>query len=162
MGTRSELEKMFKGRHFEPEVIIVSVRWYLKYKLSTADISEMMAERGISVDPSTIWRWVKRYAPDFEKKWQRFASLIGPSWRVDETYIKVKGKQTYLYRGVDTRTKRRVALESPPQRQGHETFSPPRERGAWAKAQDRHAGRISSFPSGGSRIFSRITTTKTH
>jgi|SRR5436190_517964 len=103
MGTRSELEKMFKGRHFEPEVIIVSVRWYLKYKLSTADISEMMAERGISVDPSTIWRWVKRYAPDFEKKWQRFASLIGPSWRVDETYIKVKGKQTYLYRGVDKR-----------------------------------------------------------
>ena len=94
---------MFKGRHFEPEVIIVSVRWYLKYKLSTADISEMMAERGISVDPSTIWRWVKRYAPDFEKKWQRFASLIGPSWRVDETYIKVKGKQTYLYRGVDKR-----------------------------------------------------------
>jgi len=94
---------MFKGRHFEPEVIIVSVRWYLEYKLSYADISRMMAERRISVDPSTIFRWVKRYAPEFEKKWQRYAHLIGPSWRVDETSLKVKGEPVYLYRGVDKR-----------------------------------------------------------
>jgi len=94
---------MFKGRHFEPEVIIVSVRWYLEYKLSYRDISRMMAERRISVDPATIFRWVQRYAPEFEKQWQRYAHLIGPSWRVDETYIKVKGEWTYLYRGVDKR-----------------------------------------------------------
>jgi transposase-like protein len=103
MSKRSEFEEMFKGRHFEPEVIIVSVRWYLEYKLSYSDISRMMAERRISVDPSTICRWVQRYAPEFEKKWQRFAHLIGPSWRVDETYIKVSGQWTYLYRGVDKR-----------------------------------------------------------
>lgn len=92
---------MFKGRHFEPEVIIVAVRWYLTYKLSYRDISKIMAERRISVNYTTISRWVERYAPDFEKKWQRFAHLIGPSWRVDETYIKVSGQWTYLYRGVD-------------------------------------------------------------
>jgi transposase-like protein len=105
MSKRSELEEMFKGSHFKPEVIIVSVRWYLEYKLSYRDISRMMAERNISVDQSTISRWVQRYAPEFEKKWQRFAHLIGPSWRVDETYIKVSGEWTYLYRGVDKRGK---------------------------------------------------------
>jgi len=101
MSKRTEFEEMFKGRHFEPEAIIVSVRWYLTYKLSYRDISQMMAERRIAVDQSTISRWVKRYSPDFEKKWERYACFIGPSWRVDETYIKVKGKWTYLYRGVD-------------------------------------------------------------
>ena len=94
MSKRSEFEELFKGRHFEPEVIIVAVRWHLTYKLSSRDIAELIAEREISVDHSTILRRVRRYSPDFEKKWQRYAHLIGPSWRVDETYLKVRGKST--------------------------------------------------------------------
>ena len=81
IGTHSEFEEIFKGRHFEPKVIIVSVRWYLECKLYYQDISRMMAERRIAVDPATIFRWVQRYAPEFEKKWQCYAHLIGPSWR---------------------------------------------------------------------------------
>ena len=82
MSKRSEFEEMFKGRHFEPEVIIVSVRWYLTYKLSYRDISEMMAERRIAVDQSTISRWVKRYSPDFEKKWSAtlVSSVLRGGW----------------------------------------------------------------------------------
>jgi len=109
MSKRSSLDKLFKGRHFLAEVIVVSVRWYLEYKLSSRDISRLMAERGISVDHSTILRWVRRYAPEFEKKWHRYARLIGPSWRVDETYVKVGGTWTYLYRGVDKSGKSTVS-----------------------------------------------------
>ena len=87
MSKRSSLDELFKGRHFLAEVIVVSVRWYLEYKLSSRDISRLLAEREISVDHSTILRWVRRYAPEFEKKWHRYAHLIGPSWRVDETYV---------------------------------------------------------------------------
>jgi transposase-like protein len=76
--------RALQGRHFLAEVIVVSVRWYLEYKLSSRDISRLLAEREISVDHSTILRWVRRYAPEFEKKWHRYAHLIGPSWRVDE------------------------------------------------------------------------------
>jgi transposase-like protein len=101
VSKRSSLDELFKGRHFLAEVIVVSVRWYLEYKLSSRDISRLLAEREISVDHSTILRWVRRYAPEFEKKWHRYAHLIGPSWRVDETYVKVGGIWTYLYRGVD-------------------------------------------------------------
>jgi hypothetical protein len=71
--------RLFKGRHFLAEVIVVSVRWYLEYKLSSRDISLLLAEREISVDHLTILRWVCRCAPEFEKKWHRYAHLIGPS-----------------------------------------------------------------------------------
>jgi len=98
-----------KGRHFLAEVIVVSVRWHLEYKLSSRDISRLLAEREISVDHSTILRWVRRYAPEFEKKWHRYARLIGPSWRVDKTYVKVGGTWTYLYRGVDKSGKSTVS-----------------------------------------------------
>jgi transposase-like protein len=109
MSKRSSLDELFKGRHFLAEVIVVFVRWYLEYKLSSRDISRLMAEREISVDHSTILRWVRRYAPEFEKKWHRYARLIGPSWRVDETYVKVGGAWTYLYRGVDKSGKSTVS-----------------------------------------------------
>ena len=112
MSERSSFEELFKGRHFEPDVIIVAVRWYLRYKLSLRDIAKMMAEREISVDPSTILRWVRAFSPGFEKKWQRFARFIDPSWRVDETYLKVAGKWTYLYRGVDRRGRSTVSYLS--------------------------------------------------
>src|SRR5215470_16401508 len=92
---------LFKRRHFDGEIIILCVRWYITYKLSYRDLRAMMAERGIEVTHTTIMRWVQRYVPEFEKRWQRFARSVGNSWRIDETYIKLKGKWIYLYRRVD-------------------------------------------------------------
>jgi transposase-like protein len=74
--------------------------WYVTYKLSYRDLVEMMAERNVDVVHTTIMRWVQRYIPEFEKRWQRFARSVGTSWRSDETFIKLKGKWVYLYRGV--------------------------------------------------------------
>jgi transposase-like protein len=101
MGKLRSVYKLFKGRHFDREVIIVCVRWYLRFKLSLRDLVEMMAERGLSIAHTTIMRWVQRYAPAFEKRWQRFARAVGRSWRVDETYVKIRGEWCYLYRAVD-------------------------------------------------------------
>jgi transposase-like protein len=95
------IEKLFRGRHFDREVIILCVRWYLRYKLSFRDLVEMMSERGLHLAHTTILRWVQRYAPEFIKRWNRFARRAGRSWRVDETYIRVRGQWTYLYRAVD-------------------------------------------------------------
>jgi transposase-like protein len=98
---------LFAGRHFDREVIILCVRWYLRYKLSLRDLVEMMAERGLSLAHTTILRWVKRYSPEFVKRRNRFGTPTGQlrrlhqSWRVDETYIKLHGKWVYLYRAVD-------------------------------------------------------------
>src|SRR4029450_3729841 len=94
---------LFKGRHFDRQVIILCVRWYLGYKLSSRDLVEMMGERGIELAHTTILRWVQRYVPEFEKRWSRYARTVGGSWRCDETYIKVNGRWTYLYRAVDKR-----------------------------------------------------------
>lgn len=92
---------LFKHRHFDREIIILCVRWCITSKLSYRDLREMMAERGIEVAHTTIMRWVQHYVPAFEKRWGRYAQSVGSSWRIDETYIKVKGKWVYLYRGVD-------------------------------------------------------------
>jgi transposase-like protein len=92
---------LFRGRHFDQEIIILCIRWYLTYKLSSRDLVQMMAERGITLAHTTILRWVQRYVPDFEKRWNQYARAVGDSWRVDETYIKVKGQWVYLYRAVD-------------------------------------------------------------
>jgi transposase-like protein len=95
------IDDLFKGRHFDREIIILCVRWYLRFKLSFRDLVEMIAERGISLAHTTIMRWIQRYVPEFEKRWNRFACRAGASWRVDETYVKIKGRWTYLYRAVD-------------------------------------------------------------
>ena len=92
---------LFQRRHFDQEIIILCVRWYLTYKLSYRDLQEMMAERGILLVHTTIMRWVQRYVPALTKRWQRSARSVGTSWRVDETSIKIKGKWGYLYRAVD-------------------------------------------------------------
>ena len=94
-------DKLFKGRHFEREIIVLCVRWYLRYKLSLRDLVEMMAERGLTLAHTTIMRWVQRLVPEFEKRWNRFARPAGRSWRADETYVKIRGVWHYLYRAVD-------------------------------------------------------------
>src|SRR6202030_4071542 len=101
MSKLKSLDKLFDGRHFDREVILLCVRWYLRYKLSLRDLVEMMAERGLELAHTTIMRWVQRYVPEFEKSWARYARKVGRSLRVDETYLKVRGRWVYLYRAVD-------------------------------------------------------------
>ncbi len=91
----------FKGAHFPPEVILMGVRWYLAYPLSTRHDEELMEERGVNVDHSTINRWVIKYSPQLEEEFHRRKRPVWVSWRRDETYIRVKGKWVYLYRAVD-------------------------------------------------------------
>jgi transposase-like protein len=92
----------FKGRHFEGAIILWAVRWYCKYGVSYRDLAEMLEERGVRVDHTTIFRWTQRYAPEIERRlrwyWRRPRST---SWRVDETYVRVRGRWAYLYRAVD-------------------------------------------------------------
>src|SRR5438128_2655036 len=92
----------FKWRHFEAEIVLLCVRWYLRYSLSYRDLAEMMRERGLQVDHTTIYRWVQRYAPELEKRCRPHLKACNDSWRVDETYVKIKKTWTYLYRAVDS------------------------------------------------------------
>ena len=95
------IEAQFKGRHFDGQIIILGVGWYTSFKLSLRDLVIMMADRGTTLAHTTILRWVQRYLPEFEKRWSRYARPVGGSWRMDETYIKVRGSWVYLYRAVD-------------------------------------------------------------
>ena len=95
------VEELFKGRHFTQEIVVICVRWYLSYKLSYRDLVSMMNERGIDLAHTTILRWVQHDSPEFEKRWKRYARSVGGSWRMDETYVKVRGEWVYLYRAVD-------------------------------------------------------------
>jgi transposase-like protein len=92
----------FKWRHFQAEIILLCVRWYLRYALSYRDLEEMMFERGLHIDHTTIFRWVQQYAPEMEKRCRPHLKACNDSWKVDETYIKVKKIWTYLYRAVDS------------------------------------------------------------
>jgi len=103
----------FKWRHFEAERILLCVRWYLRYSLSYRDLEEMMQERGLQVDHTTIYRWVQRYAPELEKRCRPHLKATTDSWRVDETYLKIKGTWTYLYRAVDSEGNTLAFLLSP-------------------------------------------------
>jgi transposase, IS6 family len=82
---------------------MLCVRWYLRYSLSYRDLEEIIAERGLAVDHVTIWRWVQHYSPLLNQRLRRELRRSNGSWRVDETYIKVAGKWTYLYRAADSR-----------------------------------------------------------
>ena len=92
----------FKGRQYPGDVILTAVRWYLRYPLAYEHVSELLAERGLAVDASCVWRWVQAYAPELDKRCRPYLKSTNKSYRVDETYIKVKGQEKYLYRAVDS------------------------------------------------------------
>jgi IS6 family transposase len=92
----------FKGRQHPGELIVLCVRWYLRYPLSYAHVSELVAERGIEVDASCIWRWVQAYAPELNQRCRLYLKPTNKSYRIDETYIKVNGEDKYLYRALDS------------------------------------------------------------
>jgi putative transposase len=90
-----------KGAHFPQEISLMGVRWYVAYPLSTRHVEELMLERGVHVDHSTVNRWVIKYSPQLEEAFHRRKRPVWISWRMDETYIQVKGEWRYLYRAVD-------------------------------------------------------------
>ena len=90
------VEELFSGRHFDREIVVLCVRWYESYKLSYRDLVAMMADRGLTMAHTTIMRWEQHYSPEFQKRWQRFARTVCGSWRMDETYVRVKGEWMYL------------------------------------------------------------------
>ena len=98
---KTERNPLFAGRWFEDDIILLCLRWYFRFKLSYRDLVEILGERGLSISHTTILRWVIRYAETCEKRWSRFERPVGGSWRVDETFIKVRGQLMYLYRAVD-------------------------------------------------------------
>jgi len=92
----------FKWRHYPGDIILWCVRWYLRYPLSVAQMSEMAVERGLFISPSCVWRWVQVYGPELDRRCRRHLKPTNRSWRLDETYIKVKGRERFLYRAVDS------------------------------------------------------------
>src|ERR1700757_445325 len=98
----SSVCSLFKWRQFEPEVILLAVGWYLRFSLSYRDVEELLAERGLHADHVTVWRWVQRDAPELQRGLRRRLKPTNDSWRMDETYVRVKGNWRYLYRAVDS------------------------------------------------------------
>ena len=99
MATRPTI---FKWRQTEPAIILCAVRWYLRYSLSLRDVEELLLERGLAADHTTVWRWVQRYSPELELRIRRHLKATNKSWRVDETYVTVQGRWCYLYRAIDS------------------------------------------------------------
>ncbi len=99
MTTRSS--SAFSGYRYPDEIIALAVRWYLRYRLSYAEVAEWLAERSVNVDPSTIYDWVRAFTPRFIAAARRHRSPIGSRWRVDETYLKIGTRWRYLYRAID-------------------------------------------------------------
>ncbi|EJR62460.1 hypothetical protein IIO_02391 [Bacillus cereus VD115] len=87
-----ENQNLFKWKHYQPDILLLTVRWYLRYNLSFRDLVEMMEERGLSIVHTTFMRWVHQYGPELDKKIRSHLKQTNNSWRVDETYIKVKGQ----------------------------------------------------------------------
>jgi hypothetical protein len=115
------LSSAFSGRAFPDDVIALAVRWYVRYRLSYVEVCEWLAERGILVDQSTIYRWVQRFAPLFDEVARKYRDPVGPDWRVDETYARIRGRLHYIYRAIDGRVQIVDTYVSP-----HGTSLPPR------------------------------------
>ena len=92
----------FKWRHYPGDIIMWCVRWYLRYPISFTHMAEMAVERGLAIDASCIWRWVQVYGPELDKRCRRHLKPTNRSWRLDETYINIKGRDRFLYRAVDS------------------------------------------------------------
>ncbi|WP_394514337.1 IS6 family transposase [Priestia aryabhattai] len=97
-----EKQNLFKWKHYQSDIILLTVRWYLRYNLSFRDLVEMIEARGLSMAHTTIMRWVHQYGPELDERVRRHLKPTNDSWRVDETYVKVKGQWMYLYRAVDS------------------------------------------------------------
>ena len=93
---------LFQKRHFAAEIIVTCVRWYLRFSLSLRDIEELMAERGLCVDHTTIWRWTQTYAPEVQRRLHGQLKPKGSTWHIDETFVKIAGQWMYLFRAVDS------------------------------------------------------------
>ena len=103
----------FFWRHYEGEIILLCVRWYLRLPLSYRHVASMMAERGLPLHASCIWRWVQVYGPELDRRCRPHLKPTNKSYRVDETYIKVKGQDRYLYRAVDSTGRRSISCSPP-------------------------------------------------
>jgi transposase, IS6 family len=101
-GVRPSLARStFAGFCFPPEVIVLSVRWYLRFAVSYRDVEELLAERGVEVDHVTVYRWVLRFTPLLAEAVRPCRHAVGDRWQVDETYVKVAGQWRYVYRAID-------------------------------------------------------------
>ncbi|MDF9666501.1 IS6 family transposase [Bacillus wiedmannii] len=96
-------QNLFKWKHYQPDIILLTVRWYLRYNLSFRDLVEMLEERGLFIAHTTIMRWAHQYGPELDERLRSHLKPTNDSWRVDETYVKVKGQWMYLYRSVDSK-----------------------------------------------------------
>ncbi|OPH47342.1 transposase [Paenibacillus ferrarius] len=96
------ISNLFKWKHYEAGIILLTVRWYSKYSLSYRDVAEMMEERGLNISHTTIMRWVHQFGPEIDKRIRPYLKITNDSYRVDETYIRVRGHWKYLYRAVDS------------------------------------------------------------
>ncbi|WP_242321875.1 IS6 family transposase [Bacillus cereus group sp. BfR-BA-01354] len=97
-----EKKNVFKWKHYQPDIVLLIVCWYLRYNVSLQDLVEMMEERGVSLAHTTIMRYVHQYEPELNERIRKHLKPTNDSWRVDETYIKIKGQKMYLYRAVDS------------------------------------------------------------
>jgi transposase, IS6 family len=93
---------LFRKRQFEPVIIVTCVRWYLRYPLSARDVECLIAERGLSVDHTTVWRWTQRYGPQLNRQLAGQVKRKSSTWHMDETFVHVGGRQMYLFRAVDS------------------------------------------------------------
>ena len=89
---------LFRKRQFEPIIIVTCVRWYCRFSLSLRDLKELMAERGLTVDHTTIWHWVERYGPEIHRRLHGHMKRKSPTWHMDETFVRIAGRWLYLFR----------------------------------------------------------------
>jgi transposase, IS6 family len=99
---RSRRPPLFRKRQFEPTIIVTCVRWYCRFSLSLRDLEELMAERGLAVDHTTIWRWVQRYGPEVHRRLRGNVKQKSSTWHMDETFVRIAGRWLYLFRAVDS------------------------------------------------------------